>query len=76
MSKKLQSWMTKNEMDDSDVAKRVKVTREQINRIRNSKRGAGYETAKRLERLTGIDWYEFTTPTRRRQAKASRKVTR
>lgn len=54
--------MTKNDMRDEQVAKIVKLSRVQINRLRRGKSTASVATAMALERLTGIKWHWFLRP--------------
>lgn len=56
---KLQRWMARNGKNDADVAHAVRIDRSQISRIRRGKSGARYDTALRLQRLTGIVWWHF-----------------
>ena len=56
---KLQKWMKRNEMDDTAVAVACKISRSQINRIRREETTASYATALKLEKLTGIRWWNF-----------------
>lgn len=51
--------MTKNDMRDEQVARIVKLSRVQINRLRRGKSTASVPTAQALEKLTGIKWYWF-----------------
>lgn len=55
---KLATWMKKNSVDDSDVARAVKRSRVQINRIRRGY-SASVPTAMALEKHTGIKWWHF-----------------
>lgn len=56
---KLQQWMTQRGKLDRDVARAVKRDRSQISRIRRGISAASLSTAQRLERLTGIKWWNF-----------------
>lgn len=56
---KLQNWMKRNEMDDASVARAVQLSRSQINRIRREETTASYDTSLKLEKLTGIRWWNF-----------------
>lgn len=55
----LQRWMDKHDKLDGDVARLVKRSRSQISRIRRGVTGASPKTAKRLDALTGIRWFNF-----------------
>lgn len=56
---KLQLWMTKHGKVDSEVARAVKRSRPQISRIRRGITATTVTTAKRLEALTGIRFWNF-----------------
>jgi transcriptional regulator with XRE-family HTH domain len=59
--KQLQAWMKKRGMKDAGLAELVNgvPSRAQISRIRRGKNGASPETAKKLQKVTGIPWHEF-----------------
>jgi transcriptional regulator with XRE-family HTH domain len=56
---RLQIWMRKNALRDDDVARKIKVSRVQISRIRRGINGASVETAMKLQELTRIKWHNF-----------------
>jgi len=56
---KLARWMKKNRKLDGDVADAAKLSRSQVSRIRREKTSATYETAMKLEQVTGIRWFHF-----------------
>jgi len=57
---KLQEWMTRNKLNDGEVAKRLKsISRVQISRIRRGVACASTKTAMQLQQLTGIRWHHF-----------------
>jgi transcriptional regulator with XRE-family HTH domain len=57
--RKLQQWMDRNHKRDGDVAKAIRVSRPQVNRIRRGITTASPPTARKLEKLTGIKWFYF-----------------
>jgi len=59
MNHQLQAWMTKHKMRDHQVARLVKRSRVQISRIRRGKTYTSVPTAMRLQKLTGIAWWNF-----------------
>jgi transcriptional regulator with XRE-family HTH domain len=69
---KLQTWMTRNEKHDADVARLVRISRPQVSRIRRGVHAASEKTARRLETLTGIKWWHFMTI--EKKPRASKKV--
>jgi transcriptional regulator with XRE-family HTH domain len=57
----LAQWMSKRGIGDSALADKAggEISRSQISRIRRGISGTSRETAKRLEKITGIPWHEF-----------------
>lgn len=55
----LQAWMDRHDKCDHDVAVAIGLSRPQVSRIRRGLTTASVATAKRLEALTGIKWFQF-----------------
>lgn len=65
----LQIWMMKEGVRDGDVARKIKLSRSQISRIRRGETGATHDTALKLAKLTGLDWWQFVQPGTRSKRK-------
>jgi hypothetical protein len=55
----LHAWMMKKRLNDTEVAERLGISRVQVCRIRHRISGTTMATAKKIEKLTGIHWYEL-----------------
>ena len=55
----LARWMEDRGWDDVRLAAAVDLDRSQISRLRRGKSAASHETARRLQKITGVAWHAF-----------------
>lgn len=59
---KLSEWMTANEIDDAEMARRLDVSRVSISRIRRGLQRPSPRLAETMARVTGIPAWDFIRP--------------